>query len=222
MKHFILTALLTISFATWASTSFAAQCISPSRIKQNAALLESTEGRGLGTGVLYQDDILITTYSNTQKAKNLQAYIPAYDNVSHNLKVLYAHPRPDIAIMKLAEPVSDTIPLTLARKVLRAEPMRFLSFPFNNRKRLGTAGTRLNTLARFTDDTRLLYFSATLDDWAFYGDNGGIFFNCKGELVGLNFGMINEGKKPELIYGLNMRAIEDALNAAGVPVRREY
>lgn len=204
------------------NTVYAAQCIKDNEIKENIVLLEDSMGTGLGTGVLYQDNVILTTYSNTKKAKELRAYIPAYDHVKTDIKVLFSSPKPDIAVIGIATPVSDTKPLTLARKVLRGEHMKFASFPFSNRKRLGTANSKMNTFARFTHDTRLLYFNATLDDWAFYGDNGGSFFNCSGELIGLHFGPLHSGGKPDFIYGLNMRAIEDALKASNIPVRRQY
>lgn len=203
-------------------TAVAKNCVPDASLKEHAVLIENASGEGVGSGVLYQGDILLTTHTNIMRAKKGSLYIPAYDTSINQMEVLYSAPRPDLAVVKLAQPVSATEPLVLARKVLRAEPITFLSFPFNNKKRLGTARSKLNTHARFSHDTRLLYFNATLDDWAFYGDNGGSFFNCKGELVGLHFGAIHTGAKPEHIYGMNMRALEDGLKAAGVPVRREY
>ena len=213
LTSFILSTVLSVQ---------AAQCIKDTEIKQSIILLEDTRGNGLGSGVLYDDDIIITTYSNTKKSRDLQAYIAAYDRVESDLKVLYSAPSPDLAIIQMATAVSNTKPLTLARKVIRGESMKFASFPFGNRKRLGTANSKMNTHARFTHDTRLLYFNAILDDWAFYGDNGGTFFNCLGELVGIHFGPLHTGGKPDYIYGVNMRAIEDALNAAGIRARRQY
>lgn len=219
LKLIIATAVI---FSVSTHTTEAMNCVKNTELMENAVLLENSKGKGLGSGVLYQNNIILTTYSNTKKAKDLQAYIPAYDVVADNLKVLFSSPNPDIAVIGLAKDITETKPLRLARKVLRGEHMKFVSFPFNNRKRLGIANSKLNTQARFTHDTRLLYFNATLDDWAFYGDNGGIFYNCSGELVGMHFGPLHTGGKPEMIYGLNMRALEDALNAAGVPARRQY
>lgn len=218
MKKFLAIALC-IAFTTpaWAAPS----CMSDANLMASAALIQK-EGRGKGSAVLYQDDIVITNHHVISDiGENIWVYIPKIDK-QIKAKVLYATPKPDLAILKLEQPVPDARKITLARGAEKRESMKLVSFPFGERHRLGAVHARFNNMARFTSDTRLLYFNALLADWAFAGDSGGGFYNCKGQLVGINFGNLALKGTPEHVYGVNMRAVQDALNTAGVEVRMSY
>ncbi|MFT7433715.1 MAG: S1-C subfamily serine protease [Alphaproteobacteria bacterium] len=212
---FITTCLAILAFT---NTAQAAQtCLHDAELMSSAALILK-EGNGKGSGVLYEDDIVLTNHHVIADITQIWVHIPK-TNKQVQATVLYSSPKPDIAVLKLNKPVEGVKPLTLARRAIKRENLKLVSFPFGEKHRLGAVQARFNNMARFKSDTRLLYFNALLSDWAFAGDSGGPFFNCKGEIVGLNFGNLALKGTPEHVYAVNMRAIEDALNAASVKVR---
>jgi serine protease Do len=211
-------ALSLITLSTVATTAAAKECVLPKTLMERTALIES-EGRGKGSGVFYDKDIVLTNEHVVRGLEHIWVYVPHMQR-DYKADVIYSAIRPDIAILKLQEPVENITPLTLARKVLKKENLQLSSFPFARKDRLGTAIAKFNTFARFKSDTRLLYMNATLSDWAYGGDSGGGLFNCKGQLVGILFGNMATENLPDHIYAVNFRAIEDALKKAKLPVRR--
>lgn len=195
-------------------------CMNNQDLMASAALIQK-EGRGKGSGVLYQDNIVLTNHHVIEDISKVWVHIPR-TNQQIEAEVLYSTPKPDIAVLKLKEPVAESRKIDLARGAHKREELRLVSFPFAEKHRLGTVQARFNNMARFKSDTRLLYFNALLSDWAFAGDSGGGFYNCKGQLVGLNFGNLALKGTPEHVYAVNMRAIEDALRAAGIEARIQY
>jgi S1-C subfamily serine protease len=195
-------------------------CMHNQDIMASAALIQK-EGRGKGSGVLYQDDIVLTNHHVIEDIAKIWVHVPR-TNQQVEAEVLYSTPKPDIAVLKLKTPILDTRKIDIARRAHKREELRLVSFPFAEKHRLGTVQARFNNMARFKSDTRLLYFNALLSDWAFAGDSGGGFYNCKGQLVGLNFGNLALKGTPEHVYAVNMRAIEDALRAAGIEARIQY
>lgn len=212
----LITTFLTL--CAFANVAYAKQaCVHNADLMANAALIQK-EGRGKGSGVIYQNDIILTNHHVINDIEKIWVYLPKYDK-EVEAKVIYSAPKPDIAVLQLKAPLTDAKPITLARSAIKRENLTLVSFPFGEKHRLGAIQARFNNMARFKSDTRLLYFNALLSDWAFAGDSGGPFFNCKGELAGLNFGNLALKGMPEHVYAINMRAIEDALNAAKIKVR---
>lgn len=195
-------------------------CMAEQNLLASAALIQK-EGRGKGSGVLYQDNIVITNHHVVEDIPKIWVHIPR-TNQQVQAEVLFSTPKPDIAILKLEESIEGTRKVDLARRAHKREELRLVSFPFAEKHRLGAVQARFNNMARFKSDTRLLYFNALLSDWAFAGDSGGGFYNCKGQLVGINFGNLALKGTPEHVYAVNMRAIEDALRAAGIEARIQY
>lgn len=195
-------------------------CVSNQDLMASAALIQK-EGRGKGSGVLYQDNIVLTNHHVITDIPKIWVHVPR-TNQQIEAEVLFSTPKPDIAVLKLKEPVAGTKKIDLARRAHKREELRLVSFPFAEKHRLGAVQARFNNMARFKSDTRLLYFNALLSDWAFAGDSGGGFYNCKGQLVGLNFGNLALKGTPEHVYAVNMRAIEDALRASGIEARIQY
>tara|TARA_R110000868_G_scaffold218576_2_gene469385 strand:- start:306792 stop:307445 length:654 start_codon:yes stop_codon:yes gene_type:complete len=213
--------LTLLSFIALSGVANAKQtCVDDASIIKSAALIQK-EGRGKGSGVIYQKDIVLTNHHVIADIPQIWVYFPQTDT-QVEATVLYSSPKPDIAVLKLKQPQEAATELTLARKAIKRENLKLVSFPFAEKHRLGAVQARFNNMARFKSDTRLLYFNALLSDWAYAGDSGGAFFNCKGEVVGLNFGNLALKGTPEHVYGINMRAIQDALNAADVEVRMGY
>ncbi len=219
MKPFMIA--LSLALTTFTHTAHSADsCVHEKDLLASAALIQK-EGRGKGSGVVYQGDIVLTNHHVIADIPKVWVHIPRTDQVIE-AEVLHATPKPDIAVLKLKEKVKDAKELHLARRAHRREELRLVSFPFAEKHRLGAVQARFNNFARFKSDSRLLYFNALLSDWGFAGDSGGGFYNCKGQLVGINFGNLALKGTPEHVYAVNMRAIEDALRAAGVEARIEY
>jgi S1-C subfamily serine protease len=195
-------------------------CVAQPEITKHAALIEK-EGKGVGSGVLYENDIVITNHHVVNTIDKIWVHIPEVDK-DYSATILYKSKRPDIAILKLNEKVEGIKPLSLTRSVLKKEVLRLVSFPFGRKDLLGSTQARFNSLARLNADSRMLYMNATLADWAYGGDSGGPLFNCRGEIVGIVFGNLVTKGMPEHIYAVNFRALEDALKAAGIEARREY
>lgn len=215
---FVISTLLSLLVS---QTSLANEaCVSDQELMSSAALIQK-EGRGKGSGVLYQGDIVLTNHHVVTDIPKIWVHIPRTDQ-QIEAEVLFSTPKPDIAVLKLKEPVTDTKKVGLARRASKREELRLVSFPFAEKHRLGAVQARFNNMARFKSDTRLLYFNALLSDWAFAGDSGGGFYNCKGQLVGINFGNLALKGTPEHVYAVNMRAIEDALRASGIEARIQY
>jgi len=195
-----------------------ANCVSKKTLLDRAALIEQYS-RGKGSAVLYESDLVLTNHHVIEDVEKPWVFIPKLQR-SISATVVYSTPKPDIAILRLNEKVPNVEKLTLGRNVTPAQQLRFVSFPFGDKSRLGVTNALFNSNVRFSKDMKTLYFNAFLADWAYAGDSGGPFFNCKGDVMGLNFGNLVLQGEPEHIYGVNARALEDALKAAGLEARR--
>ena len=220
MKKIILTLAFTFGMLN-SSYTLASSCIGSSELMRAGVLIENGRGKGLGSGVLYDKNIIITSASAIDDSTALQVFLPRI-NKAISATILYANKKPNLAILKISEEQDYAEPLTLARTLLKGEHLKFVSFPFSERQRLGVADAQMHTLARFKSASRLEYFNAFLKDWGFYGDQGGVLFNCRGEITGVHLGPLSLQQNPEHIYAVHVRAIADALKQAGIKVRRAY
>lgn len=204
----------------------AKKCVNPESLEKRAVLIEEDE-YGRATATLYEDDIVITnhtiTWENEEAEKKVEVYIPTLGK-AYMADIIYSQRSPDISFLKLPIKVPNTKPLDMPISYKKNELLYFVSFTLGSREALAHSKAWYLNDAKFTGDSSSYYYKVNYADWALAGDNGGAYYTCDGRLAGINFGNFQlTGGDPTLvsnIYAINTRALERAMQKAGIQSRR--
>jgi serine protease Do len=143
-----------------------------------------TEGRGGGTGVIWQQDGRIITNNHVVPSDELQVQVSLADGRTFKGQVLQRDPQKDLALLKITGDHLQALTFADSTKLRVGEWVFAIGHPWGQRwvMTAGIAGT-ISTV-RLRDGSQMQYIKS--DVGLAPGNSGGPLLNADGEVVGIN------------------------------------
>ena len=143
-----------------------------------------TEGRGGGTGVIWQNDGRIITNNHVVPSDDAQVQVSLVDGRSFKAQVLQRNPQLDLALLKIPGENLQALPFADSNTLRVGEWVFAIGHPWGQRwvMTAGIAGT-LST-AQLRDGSKMQYIKS--DVGLAPGNSGGPLLNADGAVVGIN------------------------------------
>lgn len=143
-----------------------------------------TEGRGGGTGVIWQDDGRIITNNHVVPADDAQVKISLFDGRTLDAQVLRRNPELDLALLQITGEGFQALPFADSSKLRVGEWVFAIGHPWGQRWVI-TAGIASSTSSVQTrNHTSIQYIKS--DVGLAPGNSGGPLLNADGAVVGIN------------------------------------
>lgn len=191
-------------------------CVPDNDLMHQSVLIQK-QGHGKGSGILYRPSVVLTNKHVVEDIEKVWIYIPRLQQ-SVSATVLYQQSPPDIAVLQLAEDISDTRSLEVQEKLEKGQELRLVGMPFAKPHLLNVVSGVYNYPVKMQHSTsgKPENMNITLSDWAYAGDSGGAYFTCEGELAGIHFGNQGHKNKPKNAFAVNGFGVNQALKKAGI------
>ncbi len=172
----------------------------------------TTEGRGGGTGVIWQPNGLIITNHHVVGSERTKVQVALTDGRKLDAKVLHRNPHLDLALLQVEEKDLIALPIGRSSQLRIGEWVFAIGHPWGQRWVL-TAGI-MSTMRTIQIDKDIKTRYIQSDVGLAPGNSGGPLLNADGEIVGIN-AMIFGG---DLAVSIPSDAVTDWLNS--LPKRR--
>jgi hypothetical protein len=170
-----------------------APCLDKEVLRPRTVMVEEYS-RGVGSGVLYDANHVLTTYHVVQNIEKIWVRLPG-----HLLPVQAALLRydaaADVALLALARPVGKVEPLPVVNRLERGEELVLAAFVNGNPRQFDVVGGTYIDIAQLPNGPRTAN-SIVLESRAYVGDSGGGVYTCDGALAGLGFGNRTNENRP--------------------------
>lgn len=159
-----------------------------------------------GTGFFIDNQgHILTNYHVIEDASEVKINIPAISNKELKVDIISIYPELDIALLKLTSSSKQFLTKKIKRieylklgnsdQIKSGEPIITLGFPLNTTKLIATSGI-IGTPKIGTD----IQFSAPISR----GNSGGPLINIKGEVIGINVAVNEEGQNTNFAIQINI------------------
>jgi serine protease Do len=143
-----------------------------------------TEGRGGGTGVIWQDDGRIITNNHVVSSDDAQVQISLFDGRTLNARVLRRNPDLDLALLQITGDGLQSLLFADSSKLRVGEWVFAIGHPWGQRWVI-TAGIASSTsTVRIRNHSSIQYIKS--DVGLAPGNSGGPLLNADGAVVGIN------------------------------------
>ena len=191
---------------------FSAALMSMFKQVQPSIVQVRTEGRGGGTGVIWQQDGRIITNNHVVPADDLQVQISLFDSRTFNAQILQRDPQKDLALLKITGDNLQALTLADSTKLRVGEWVFAIGHPWGQRWALTAGIVSTTSTVQLRDGSQMQYIKS--DVGLAPGNSGGPLLNADGEVVGIN-AMISGG---DLAISIPSSVINDWL--ANLPKQR--
>ena len=195
---------------------YAENCIAKKDLLNKAVLIQK-QGHGKGSGILYSPSIVLTNKHVINDIDKVWVYIPHLQK-SISATVLYSSVPPDIAVLKLSDPVFKVKTLDIEEHLNKGQKITFVGMPFGKPHLLNAISGIYNYPVKLKNAPagKAENMNINLDDWAYSGDSGGGYFTCDGKLAGIHFGNQAHKNKPSNAFAVNGLGIVNALKSSKI------
>lgn len=143
-----------------------------------------TEGRGGGTGVIWQADGRIITNNHVVPSDDTQVQISLFDGRTLTAHVLQRNPDLDLALLQIAGEGFQSLPLADSSKLRVGEWVFAIGHPWGQRWAITAGIASSMSTVRLRDHTSIQYIKS--DVGLAPGNSGGPLLNADGAVVGIN------------------------------------
>jgi serine protease Do len=143
-----------------------------------------TEGRGGGTGVIWQNDGRIITNNHVVASDDAQVQVSLVDGRSFKAQILQRNPQLDLALLKISGENLQALPFADSSTLRVGEWVFAIGHPWGQRwvMTAGIAGTQSTMQMRDGSKTQYIKSDVGLAP----GNSGGPLLNADGAVVGIN------------------------------------
>ncbi len=164
--------------------SFSAALTAMSTQVQPSIVQVYTEGRGGGTGVIWQADGRIITNNHVVPSNDAQVKISLFDGRTLTAHVLQRNPDLDLALLQIVGDGFQSLPLADSSKLRVGEWVFAIGHPWGQRWAITAGIVNSMSTVRLRNHTSIQYIKS--DVGLAPGNSGGPLLNADGAVVGIN------------------------------------
>jgi len=143
-----------------------------------------TEGRGAGTGIIWNADGYIITNNHVVAKDNAKVQVYLADGRTLDAKVLHRNPRLDLALLKATEDLPEPLTIGDSAALRVGEWVFAIGHPWGQRWIITAGIMSAIRTAKLAEDVTTQYIQS--DVLLAPGNSGGPLLNADGSVVGIN------------------------------------